>query len=167
MQYQIMLLAVTKASKVWICTVLNLHYCKKWNPQEVTKCIVQEGLIWIFNAFTLTWGLWQHPWFAEALLFLWWQICCLQHPLPPIRTLQRLQQIFVAVNESFLDDVMLTVSESLATNFLGSGFHTSMWRRDQRPGTPLIKVIHKWRTAVQHWRWPASVWRRYLWCILV
>lgn len=47
-QYQIMLLAVTKASKICICTVLYSHYCKKWNPQEVTRCVVQEGLIWVF-----------------------------------------------------------------------------------------------------------------------
>lgn len=69
-----------------------LHYCKKWNIQEVRKWIVQEGLI---NTVTLTCG---YPdlrtmatsLLAEALLFLWWQICCLQHLLLPLMTLQRL-----------------------------------------------------------------------------
>lgn len=62
---------------------------------------------------------------------------------PPQDFTETVQQVFVAVNKNVLDDIMLTVSESFATNFLGSGFHTSMRRHDQRPGTPLIKVIHK------------------------
>lgn len=47
-------------------------------------------------------------------------------PAPPQDFTETLQQVFVAVNKSVLDVIMLTVSESFATNFLGSGFHTSM-----------------------------------------
>lgn len=34
--------------------------------------------------------------------------------------------VSVAVNKSTSDVIMLTVSESFATNLLGSGFHTSV-----------------------------------------